>query len=222
MPLGASTSLAGAFNVEPKNGAAQRLIERKACKGWCVIMKRTLMQISWILVSLGGIAGLVGFLFLPFGLNPIDFRMHNGIQLMQFFPHQIQLTFRPLEGYDSTPFRIQLIISYGAMWVIILAGALLTVLPLVAFFSRKPGIGLPLTCLFLCIAALVSQFLAFYLWWNGTDADLWTLMFTKGGPFTPITGIGWWVSTGGALLALTGSILRLSSKCGGKVALTSI
>lgn len=180
-------------------------------------MKRTVTQRSGILVSLGGIAGLVGFLFLPFGLNPLDFRMNNGIQLMQFLSHQLEM----VSADDHTSWSLWSI-SYGAMWVIILTGALLAVLSLVLVFSRKPGIGLPLTCLFLSIAALGSQFLALYLWWAGTPgANLWSLMFTNNGLFTPIIGIGWWVSAGGALLALTGSILRLSSKRGGKAALTS-
>lgn len=170
------------------------------------------MQRSGILVSLGGLAVLVGFLFLPFGLHPLYLRMQNGIQLMQFFPHQLQIAF----PQDRVPWSI----SYGAMWVIILTGALLAVLALVPGWSRKAGIGLPLTYLLLSLAALSSQFLAFYLWGtNGTN--LWYLMFTNDGVFAPITGIGWWVSAGGALLALVGSILRWSNSRGGKAALTS-
>ena len=180
-------------------------------------MKRALTQISGILVSLGGIAGLVGFLFLSFALNPLDIRMNNGIRLMQFFSHQLEL----VSAHDNTT-RSLWSISYGSMWVIILTSALLAVLALVLVFSRKPGIGLPLTCLLLSMVALGSQFMALYLWWAGTPgANLWSLMFTNDGFFTPIIGIGWWVSAGGSLLALAGSILSLRSSRGGRAALTS-
>lgn len=180
-------------------------------------MKKALTQISGMVALPGGIAGLIGFLFLPFARNPLDFRMNNGSQLLPFFLHQLER----VSATDPTS-RSLLSISYGSMWAIMLTNALLVVLALVLAFLRKPGIGLPLTGSFLSIVALGSQFMALYLWWAGTPGvNLWSLMFTNNGLFTPIIGIGWWVSMGGSLLALAGSILSLSNGRGGRAALTS-
>lgn len=150
----------------------------------------------------------MGFLFLPFGMDPLVFRMTNGLRLMGRYFAIWQNTFAYPPGGDMRGYQVAASISYGSTWAIIVVGTLLAVLAVILVMRGRSGIGLPLTCLLLSLVTLGNLFLVFANW--GTNgANLFSLMLPRDSFPGSIVGIGWLVGMIGALLALAGSIVGL-------------
>lgn len=181
----------------------------------------TLTRTGGFLISLGGLAGLVGFLFLPFGMDPMVFRMTNGLRVMgRNFEIWQNLFAYPPVGEDIRGYQVAASLSYGSTWAIMVVGVLLVVFAVILVVRGRSGMGFPLTCLLLSLATLVSLFLVFANW--GTNgANLFSLMFSRDSFPGSIVGVGWWVGMIGALLALAGSILGFRGSCNKRAALES-
>lgn len=169
----------------------------------------TLTRTGGFLILLGSIADLVGFLFLPFSMDPMVIRMTNGPRLMGRYLEIWQNLFSyPPDGPNLRGYQVAAGISYGSTWAIIVVGVLLAVFAIILLVRGRSSVGLPLTCLLLGLIALVCLFLVLANW--GTNgANLFSMMFPRGSFPGSIIGIGWWIGMSGALLAVVGSILSL-------------
>lgn len=175
-------------------------------------MKSSLVRIGGLLALLGGVAGLLGFLVLPFGMNPIYLRMYPGIQLIQSYMRRAGATaFSSYGGQIDYKTYIPFLISYISMWAIPVIFALLALLALFLLFRRRIGRALPLFCLVLSLLAVIGLFLAF-VEYADNGGNLLYFMFSHNSLFTPIIGIGWWVCLGGTLCAFVASIFAFRGR----------
>lgn len=171
-------------------------------------MNVSLARAGGLLALIGGVASLVGFVFLPFGVDPLLFVPKNGIQLLQVYAQQVSENGN-LYGNGQTNHHIYgpLILSYASLWAILVIFILLALLTFFLVILRKSSIALPIVCLMLSLFAVPGLFLAFYEFTTSSDAgNLLQQMFANG---FPIIRPGWWVSSGGALLTLVASLLAI-------------
>lgn len=185
------------------------------------MMKMTLTRTGGFLIFPGGLAGLVGFLFLPFGMDPLVFRLTSGLRLIgRYFRIWQDLFGYPLSGKDIRGYQVAASISYGSTWTLIVAGVLLAVLAVILVIRGRSGMSVPLTCLLLSLVTLMSLFLVFANW--GTNgANLFLQMLPRDSFPSSIVGIGWVVGMIGALLAGAGSIVGLHGSRNQRAALAS-
>lgn len=175
-------------------------------------MKSSLVRIGGLLALLGGVAGLLGFLVLPFGMNPIYLRIYPGIELIQSYMRRAgTVTSSSYSGQIDYKTYIPFLISYISMWAIPVIFALLALLALFLVFKRRIGRVLPLLCLVLSVLGVIGLFLAF-LEYADNGGNLLYFMFSHNSLFTPIIGVGWWICLGGALCAFVASILAFRGR----------
>jgi hypothetical protein len=173
-------------------------------------MKISLARTGGILTLLGGLASLAGFLFLPFGVDPLRFFPVNGILLLQQYTKEVSA--QSMDRYAQTsPLHIALLVSSASLWTVLIIFAAITLLALFLVIRRKPGIALPIVCFLLSLFAVPGLFLtATYVSIDPDNLNILVAlsrMFETHHPF--IIGPGWWVSLAGLLLTLIASILTL-------------
>ncbi len=169
-------------------------------------MKASLTRTGAILTLLGGLAGLVGLLFLPFGADPVIFFPVNGIRLLQDYAPEVSFFQRTAgDGPAISLVYTKLVSSYASLWILLILLALITLLALFLIIRRKHGLALPVLCLMLSLLAVPYLFLAFLTFIDTPDTwNLLSHMFTS---HFPLIGPGWWVSLSGLLLVLSASLL---------------
>lgn len=179
------------------------------------MMKMTLTRTGGFLIVSGGLAGLVGFLFLPFGMDPQVFRMTSGLQLVGRYFAILQDMFVNAppapSGLDIRGYQVAASLSYGSAWTIIVVGVLLVVFAAILVVRGRSGMSFPLVCLLLSLVSLVSLFL-FFANWGTNGENLFLLMLPRDSFPRSIVGIGWVVSMIGTFLAGTGSIVGLRGR----------
>lgn len=169
-------------------------------------MNVSLTRTGGLLALIGGGASLIGFVLLPFGVDPLRFVPENGLLLLQTCAQQVSEA-NTLFGHRLIDHHLYdpLIVSYASLWAIFVFFILLTLLSFLLVILRKSSIVLPILCLVLSIFAAPGFFLAFSQFTTDSRAkNLLQLMFTDS---FPIIRVGWWVSLGGVFLLLIASVL---------------
>lgn len=173
-------------------------------------MKASFARIAAILSLLGSLAALTGFLWLPFGRNPMTFQLSTGLSILQ--ARGSHLSISSYAGHDSQ-IDLSSLLTYGSLWSLLILSAIMVLLALIWVFLATPGthppFAFPLLCLLLSLVAGISLFLGFYDYTIGGE-NLFSLMFSsEQSPLLPIIGSGWWVSATGLILSLVASLLAI-------------
>ncbi|WP_201388451.1 hypothetical protein [Ktedonobacter sp. SOSP1-52] len=184
-------------------------------------MKSTLARTGGFLVLLAGAVGLVSFLFLPVGFNPIYFRTQSGLQLLQFYAYWWDSFVVPMRVSYATAWQI----GYWSMWAILIIFGLNTLFGIIMVLTRKPSIVLPLLCLLLSLLAVCSLFLMFDAVPISGENLLLVMLRNMFGDYLspyPITGLGWWVCILSTLLILVCSLSALMRRSATKDVTSSV